>query len=88
MCWGFVVEVADADGGFWFGVVGLFGGFPFVSYGDGVFPDDGDEWGWFLLGLGCVYSVVLGLFVSYVVSDDLVWGCVWCVCGFGCFSYS
>ena len=60
--------------------MGLLGGFPFVAYCDGVFPEDGYEgWG-FGLGLFGVDSVFLGLFVACVVSDDLVgfdWlGCV------------
>lgn len=67
--------------------MGLLGGFPFVAYGDGVFPGDGDYGGCFGLGLVGVDSVFLGLFVAYVCSDDLVWfdgGVVVCFGGFVC----
>ena len=41
---GFGPQVADGDGGFWGGVVRVGRVFPWVADGDGVFPDDEDEW--------------------------------------------
>ena len=67
---GFGPEPSGADGGFW-GVVDVVGGFPCFWDADGVFPEDGDEWGvGFGGGVGW-YPVLGGFVVPYMVSDDV-----------------